>query len=145
MCLFPLTTLLRQHNKGFIIADEIISYMLYLDDIKFYAKSKDDMVSLMNTVRIFFTDIRMDFGFEKCATLSMKIGNVAYCKGIELPTGIIRALPIGSCHKFLGALEAGGFQCEDTKCEDTKCKVKETYKQRLRLILKSKLNGKNQV
>jgi len=34
-------------------------------------------------------------------------------------------------------LEAGGFQCEDG--------FKETYKQCLQLILKSKLNGKNQV
>ena len=114
--------------------------MLYLDDLKLYAKSEDDMMSLVNTVRILSTDIRIDFGFEKCATLSMKKGNVADCEGIELPTGIIRALPIGSCYKYLGVLEAGGFQCEDVKC-----KVKETYKQRLRLILKSKLNGKNQV
>ena len=69
----------------------------------------------------------------------MKRGNVADCEGIELLTGIIRALPIGSCYRYLGILEAGGFQCEDVKC-----KVKETYKNRLRLILKSKLNGQVQ-
>jgi len=140
MCLFPLTLLLRQLNKGFVIDDETVSHVLYLDDLKLYAKSEDDMVSLVNTVRIFSTDIRIDFGFEKCATLSMRRGNVADCEGIELPSGIIRALPIGSSYKYLGVLEAEGFQCEDAKF-----KVKETYKQRLRLILKSKLNGKNQV
>ena len=64
--------------------------MLYLDDLKLYAKSKNDMVSLVNMVKIFSTDIRIDFGFEKCATLSMKRRNVADCEGIELLTGIIR-------------------------------------------------------
>ena len=54
------------------------------------------MLSFVNTVRIFSTDIRMDLGFEKCATLSVKRGNLVGCEGIELPTGIIRALPIGN-------------------------------------------------
>jgi len=40
---------------------------------------------------------------------------MADCEGIELPIGIIGALPIGSCYKSLGVLEAGGFQCEDVK------------------------------
>jgi len=66
------------------------------------------MVSLV----IFSTEIQMDFG---CATLSVKIGIVADCEGIDLPIGIIRALPIGSCCKYLGVVEAGEFQCKDVK------------------------------
>jgi len=65
---------------------------------------------------------------------------MADCEGIDLPNEIIRALPIGSGYKYLGVLEAGGFQCMNVKN-----RVKETYKQRLQLILKFKLNGKNQV
>ena len=53
MRLFPLTTLLHQINTGFIIDDETISHLLYLNDLKLHAKSEDDMVSLVNTVRIF--------------------------------------------------------------------------------------------
>jgi len=40
----------------------------------------------------------MNFGLEKCATLSMKRGNVADYEGIDL---LIRALPTGSGYKIL--------------------------------------------
>ena len=96
MCLFPLTTLLRQLNKGFIIDGDVISHLMYLDDLKLYAKSVEDMATLVNTVRIFSTDIGMSFGFDKCATLSMIRGNVVCCDGIDLPTGHIRSLSVGS-------------------------------------------------
>ena len=49
MCLFPLTTLL--HQGSLMMKQFPMCY--YLDDLKLYAKSKDDMVSLVNTVRIF--------------------------------------------------------------------------------------------
>lgn len=49
-------------------------------------------------------------------------------------------IPIGSSYKYLGVLEAEGFQHIEVKS-----KVKEVYKQRLCLILKSKLSGCNQV
>ena len=86
LCLFPLSTLLRQTSKGFIIDGSVISHLLYMDDLKLYAKSEEDMTRLVNTVRIFSTDIGMTFGFEKCATLSVKRGNLVDCDGIDLPT-----------------------------------------------------------
>jgi len=52
----------------------------------------------------------MMFGFEKCATLLMKRGNVVSCDGIDLPTVNIRNLPIDTSYKYLGLLEAGVFQ-----------------------------------
>ena len=140
MCLFPLTTLLRQLNKGFIIDGDVISHLLYLDDLKLYAKSVEDMATLVNTVRIFSTDIGMSFGFDKCATLSVIRGNVVGCDGVDLPTGHIRSLSVGSSYKYLGVLEAGDFQCGEVKS-----RVRGLYKQRLRLLLKSKLNGRNQI
>jgi len=141
MCLFSLTTLPCQFNKGIVIDGDTISCLLYLDDLKLYAKSREGMVSLINNVRIFSTNIKMDFGFEKCATLSVKRGDVVNCEGSELPTGIIRTLPIDSAYKYLTVLEAGGF-----KCAEVKSRVQEMYKQRLQqLILKSQLNGWNQI
>ena len=130
MCLFPLTTLLRQLNKGFIIDGGVISHLLYLDDLKLYAKSVEDMATLVNTVRIFPTDIEMSFGFDKCATLSVIRGNVVGCDGIDLPTGHIRSLSVGSPYKYLGVLEARDFQCGEVKS-----RVRGLYKQRLRLLL----------
>jgi len=70
------------------------------------------MLALVNTVRVFSSDIKMEFGFNKCAHgyLMIKRGNFVDSEGIELPTGTIQALPIGSCYKYLGVLEAECFR-----------------------------------
>jgi len=140
MCLFPLTTLLRQTKKGFIVDGDAISHLLYMDDLKLYAKSEEDMKCLVNTVRIFSTDIGMTFGFEKCATVLVKRGNVVSCDDIDLPAGNIRSLSLDSAYKYLGVMEAGGFRHSEVKSS-----VRKVYKQRLRLLLKSKLNSLNQI
>jgi len=44
MCLFPLTILLRKLNKGFAIDGIVASHLLYLDDLKLYAKSTEEML-----------------------------------------------------------------------------------------------------
>jgi len=72
MCLFPLTNLLRKLNKGFVIDGIVVSHLLYLDDMKLYAKSTEEMLALVNTVRVFSTDIRMEFGFDKCSSLVIR-------------------------------------------------------------------------
>jgi len=111
-----------------------------MDDLKLYSKSEEGMTCLVNTVRIFSTDIRMTFGFEKYTTLSVKRGNVVSCDDIELSAGNIGNLPIDASYTYLDILEAGGFQHSDAKS-----KVGEMYKQRLQQLLKSKLNGQNQI
>ena len=65
MCLVPLTTLHHHLKKRFIIDDEIKSSLVHC----VYVKPDEGMVSLVNTVRLILEWI---FGFEKCATLSVK-------------------------------------------------------------------------
>ena len=43
--------------------------------------------SLLQTVRIFSSDIGMQFGNSKTAMLDMKKGKVVQSEGIELPNG----------------------------------------------------------
>jgi len=62
----------------------VISHLLYLDDLKLYSKSEQDMSTLVSTVRIFSDDIGMTFGFSKCATLVVNRGKVADCTDIGL-------------------------------------------------------------
>jgi len=57
-----------------------------------------------------------------------------------LPGGKIDALPLSSSYKYLGVLKAGDFQHKEVKST-----IIATYKQRLRAILLSRLNGHNQV
>jgi len=72
-------------------------------------KSEEDKTCLVNTVRIFSADNGMAFELDKCATLSVMRGNIVCCDGIDLPIGSIKSLPIDSSYKYLGVLEAGGF------------------------------------
>ena len=68
------------------------------------------MTTLVNTVRIVSDDIRMNFSCSKCATIAIKRGKVTDCTNFELPGGTIEALSISSTYKYLGVLEADGFQ-----------------------------------
>ena len=56
-----------------------------MHDLKLYGKNKKALDSLVQTVRIFTSDIRMEFGIDKCATMIQKRGKVVRSKGIKLP------------------------------------------------------------
>ena len=99
-----------------------------MDDLKLFAKIEDQIDSLVNTVRIFSEDIKMEFVLPKCGVLIMKGGKVVKSKGISMPDG----------YKYLGILEADGV-----KHEEMKDRIKEKYIRRVKNILKSKLNGGN--
>ena len=140
MCLFPLSLVLRDLNKGFKVDDIVISHLLYLDDLKLYSKSEADTSTLVNTVRIFSEDIHMNFEFDKCAVLVINRDRTTESEDIVLPGRTIDALPLSSSYKYLGVLEASDFQHNEVKS-----KLIATYKQRLMAILQSRLNGHNQI
>ena len=56
-----------------------------MDDLKLYGKTQKDLESLIQTVRIYSSDIGMEFGLEKCASLVMKRGKIVESDGITLP------------------------------------------------------------
>ena len=43
-----------------------------MDDLKLFAINEDQIDNLVNTVRIFSEDIKMEFGLAKCGVLIMK-------------------------------------------------------------------------
>ena len=64
-----------------------------MDDLKLYSKSEKALDSLIQTVRIFSTDIGMQFGIDKCAILVMKKGKIVKSDGIQLPNDkVIKSL-----------------------------------------------------
>ena len=46
-----------------------------MDDLKLYAKDEVDLDKLINVVSVYYRDIGMEFGLDKCAVLVMKRGN----------------------------------------------------------------------
>ena len=93
---------------------------------------------MVNTVRIFSNDIKMEFGISKCGVLTMKRGKIAHSDGISLPDGQ-RMMNIDEHgYKYLGVLEA-----DEVKHIQMKDQIRKEYIRRIRKILKSKLNAGN--
>ena len=105
-----------------------------------YCKSAPELESLLNTVRIFSNDFSMEFGLDKCATLTIKRGSVVQAEGINLPNNNIRGLNLEESYKYMGILQA-----DDIKHVLVKKKVASEYTMRVRKVLKSKLNGGNSI
>ena len=94
IAMIPMTTILRQTGLGYQISKSAakISHLLYMADLKLYGKSSNELESLLNTARIFSTDISMKFGLEKCATLTINKGKATHTKGLTLSNNTIKGL-----------------------------------------------------
>jgi len=70
MALIPSSTILNVTRKGFIVDRNhlMLNYLLHLDDLKLFAKSENELDSLVKTVKLFSNAINMQFGIEKSAT-----------------------------------------------------------------------------
>lgn len=141
--MIPLTITLRKTRLGYQTSKTAarISHLLYMDDLKLYGKTEAELQSLLNTVRIFSNDISMEFGLDKCATLTIHRGEVQQTQGIDLPNKqTIKGLSLEESYKYLGILQA-----DDIKHEQVKKKTSAEYLKRVRKVLKSKLNGGNTI
>ena len=58
-----------------------------MDDLKLFAKSKNQIESLVQIVHTFSEDIGMQFGIKKCGVRIMERGNVIGTDSIRLPDG----------------------------------------------------------
>ena len=72
LCLIPLTLIWHKSESAyqFLSNKKKINQLLFMDDLKLYAKNEKGLKSLVQTVRIFSDDNGMEFGIDKCATLS---------------------------------------------------------------------------
>ena len=111
-----------------------------MDDLKLFAKNQDQIDSLVQTVHLFSEDIGMQFGLNKRGVLVVKSGKIVKQNGIKLPNGQMMKKIDESGYKYLGIVEMD--KIKETEMKD---KFASEYKRRLKLVLKSKLNGKNKI
>ena len=109
-----------------------------MDDLKLYAKSETDLKSLVDTTAKFSTDICMEFGIDKCATIKIEKGVKKSSEGITLPDGKVLKDLTEEGYRYLGILESDKILHEEMKKQTTK-----EYLHRVKKILKSGLNGKH--
>ena len=92
---------------------------------------------IVRTVYVFSTDIGMEFGIK---ILTMKRGKIIKSEGIKLPDGEVMKQVGQEGYTYLGIIELD--KIKETEMIE---KITKEYKQRQRLIIKSKLNGRNKV
>ena len=64
-----------------------INHPLYMHGLKIYSHNEKELDSLIQTIRIFSKDIRMEFGIEKCTMLVIEKGKIVKSVCTELPDG----------------------------------------------------------
>ena len=117
-----------------------LNHLLFMDDLKLFSKSESQIETLVETVQIFSTDIGMEFGLKKRGVLAIKRGKIVKCDGIVLPNGDVMKEVDKEGYTYLGIVELDKIKENEMKEKTTK-----EYKRRLRLVLKSKLNGRNKI
>ena len=117
-----------------------INHLLFMDDLKLFGKSYEQIASLVQTVHTFSIDIGMEFGIKKCGVLGQKRGKIANMEGVVLPDGQVVKEIEHRGYRYLGILET-----DHLKEKEMKDLFSKEYKRRLKLVLKSKLSGKNKI
>ncbi|XP_063825313.1 uncharacterized protein LOC135074861 [Ostrinia nubilalis] len=141
LALNPLSTLLKDSGLGYRLrrGGEVISHLLYMDDLKLFAPKRQDLVKLLKTTQVFSNAIRMEFGVDKCAVLHVERGKVVNSPNLQLSeTMTLKSLSETETYKYLGMSESLGISVEDIKKS-----VKERFCSRLTKVLNSLLSGGN--
>ena len=142
ICMIPLSLVLRKTKAFYEWGNKQyrINHLLFMDDLKLFGKTKDQIDSLVQTVQIFSEDIGMEFGLKKCGILVLRKGKLIAGEGIHLPNDRLMKEVTEEGYTYLGILEL-----DKIKEREIKKNIDREYKRRLRLILKSKLNGRNKI
>ena len=143
LALVPLTSELATSGYGYKILNTSapISNLFYMDDLKLYSKNEQEQVGELKIVKQFSDDIGMEFGLEKCAKASFKKGKLASTGNIVIDDDTeIQELDQEGVYKYLGVDESDGIQ--HSKMKE---KIRKEYNRRVRLILRTELNGKNKI
>ena len=72
IAMMPLNHILRKCMAGYKLSrlQEKVNHLMYMDDIKLFAKNEKELETLIHTIRIYSQDIGMKFGIEKWQTTS---------------------------------------------------------------------------
>ncbi|EFA13373.1 hypothetical protein TcasGA2_TC001390 [Tribolium castaneum] len=140
IALFPLTSELKESSTGYQLhpGGTKIDHLLYIDDLKLFAKSKNELEIQLESVKVFSENIKMSFGFEKCAKATLKKGRIEYTEKLELinDNNIKELLPTTS-YKYLGIKESA----KGVEQAEMKNQIRKKFLRRIRLIMKTELTA----
>ena len=147
MALNPLSTELNRNfcfyrmstGNGRTAKHQLISHLLYMDDLKPYGRNPDQLDGLLHTVRTFSDGIRMKFGLDKCSIAHFVNGKLSgHNTGVKVgKTETIKDLEPGQVNKYLGVDESNGIQ-HSTMRE----RPRHGYFRRVKMVLRTELYGR---
>ena len=142
LSLVPLTNMLNSDNLGYVVQKEHrVSHLLYMDDLKLFAKDDNQLDQELGVVKTFSDDIEMEFGLDKCSKVTIKRGKLVSGSNSKLNNDTeIRNLDQDEVYKYLGVDQSDGIQHNIMKD-----KIRKEYYRRIRLILGTQLNSKNKM
>ena len=138
LTLNPLSDVLKSTRYGYKVrSEQLVQHLLYMDDLKLYAKSERDLNALITTVSLFSSDIGMTINMTKSAMLLVKRGKVASSEVYSLSNvGSMPYVDVSEGYKYLGVFQ--DVLLDDDKVKQT---VLSEYRSRFRRVLSSHLNG----
>ena len=103
MSLNPLSQQLQKTGCGYQLDKQTkINHLFYVDDLRLYGTSDNQLNGLISTVKKVSDDIQMEFGLDKCAKATFKRGKKVSAKGILLNDHqLIQDLDQAETYKYL--------------------------------------------
>ena len=103
----PLSLILKKVNACYKWGKKEykLNHLLFMDDLKLYAKSEKQTNTLVKTGYMFSRDIGMEFGTKKCGILTMKKGKIVKSERIKLPDGEVMKQVGQEGYTYLGIIE----------------------------------------
>lgn len=143
----PLSSVLNRSVAGVKVCgswveSSRITHLLYMDDIKLYARNAEDLETLLRSTQTYSKDISMEFGIDKCRTaVTGSAVRGAEASAFTCESGdIILGMEEEETYKYLGFLQSRKLEHKQIKDRLTKQFFSRSLK-----IIKTKLNGKNMV
>ena len=138
--MIPLSILLKRERQGysFGLGGRVINHLLFMDDLKLYGKTEQEVEALVELVRMYSNDSGMEFGIDKCGVLVVERGIKVRSEGIVLPSGEVMKEVEEEGYRYLGVLE--GAEIMNREMKD---KVRTEYFRRVKLLAKSRLYAGN--
>ncbi|XP_023311019.1 uncharacterized protein LOC111691848 [Anoplophora glabripennis] len=130
----------RRLNKmqGIKIQEQNVTHLLYMDDLKLYAESKTKLDKLIGCVETISTDLRMNFGIDKCKINAMKNGKWEQIETYQTRQNEeISSMEEQELYKYF-YIQARGIDRNTSKTQ-----IMKKFEQRLNRILRTELWAKN--
>lgn len=145
LALNPLSNMLNERNGGYgIVKTENQTYrlthLLYMDDLKIYSSTAQQLKQNLTLVEMFSNDIRMSFGLEKCRTQCINRGKREVITHELESHELIDCMQEGDTYKYLGIKQSRLIEQSETKD-----RLLTEYLDRVRRVTRTKLLGKNMV